>query len=124
MSSNESDYSHIELSRNERKALYYLRIPVTHIPRAYVTVEVIADRLGVPHDSSEYIVKKLIDNGLAEYVFVIHGQTPTDLGLTPKGKEYLQSRFEGILTHIFWSLAVPVVVSVITTLITTYYSKK
>lgn len=124
INSKEYNSPNVELSRNERKILRYLRVPITHIERVHVTTEVISNRLNIDYDEAKYLVNHLINFGFIKYEAVFHDQTPINLELTPKGKNFLSKYSEKTLNRIFWNIIIPIFTSIIVSLLTTYYVNK
>lgn len=115
-------YSEIQLSHNELKALKYLRIPISHFERVNVSTNVISDRLSVNTDQGKYIIDNLLNYGLIEIdpLSKIGQSSVITYRMTSKGKEYLTVLKNTLISKITWSLLIPIIVSVITSLITTY----
>lgn len=111
-------YSDVELTNTEVKILRYLTIPFSGIDRLNVTQQVVENRFNMDSEAASATIDRLMELGLIEPNSISKLSGVKGYALSPFGASYLKHRTESFHDHLIWSVAVPISVSLATTLIT------
>ncbi|AZP96133.1 hypothetical protein CYK59_03825 [Latilactobacillus curvatus] len=112
------NFSELNLTRNEAKVLRYLIHFFWHLPKPGITRAVINNRFHFGPSTTDYLVNSLVKMKLIVEYPHDSGIYADEIQITSKGEEYVNYMKENLLSKLLWNLFIPILASVITSIIT------